>query len=897
MTRLVARLAILLLPTRFRQAYGREVLSFVEQQRTESGYRGWLGAVRLCRDTACDVGATAQRLRREQRHARRLIRNASPHVHAFPTRSRRQVDIMLQDLRQALRLFVHRPGVAWPAVLTLALGIGGASLVGGLIDGLVVRPFAYPEPDRLVSIGVTFPRVSDRQRFIEAISPLEAADIASLRSLENVVSFDLGNRNISGGDVPERVFTALVLGDPFPTLGMTPVVGRGFTREELAPGGPRAAVISHRTWHSRFGGDPAIVGRAIGVNGEPTVVVGVMPAQLLLIGADLWLPLAASPSDWPRTARQFTVLARLRPGATREEANAELSTLAARTAKDYGSEFQEYARWRLTAVPWAEVLTESLRPAAKLLAAAMAFMLLFVCANVSSLQVTRLSTRQRELAVRMALGASRWRVTRELLTESLVLAAAGCALGLAVAAAGLAGSTALLPDGIAALGIAASFSGRVLAAGIALSILAAVAIAVLPAMLIGRMRAGDSLKADSRGTTAGRRPHRMRQALVVVEIAVALVLLVGAGLMAHTLRELQRLDPGVNTANVLTMRVTLPAQKYRDVAITHFFGDLVSRLKATPGVVGAAAASQFPPSVFSSTRFRIAGRQQRPDSLPNADLTIVTPGAFDVLGVPLRAGRSLAETDRAGAPPVVVVNESFAKRYYPGESAVGQRIATGDENEARWWEIVGVVGDTRGRGMAAGPEPEIYMTLEQDPDRWNQLFLLVRTAGNPSLMLPTVRRLIAAIDREQPVYAIRTLEDAFAATTVQHRMSTILLAVFAGLAVVLAALGVYAVMAQSVAARRQEIGIRMALGAASADVVRMITGQALWLLLIGAGLGLTGGIALGRVASSLLVGTSPSDPTVLGVVTAVLVATGLAAGWVPARRASRIDPASALRTE
>ena len=332
MTRLVARLAILLLPARFRQAYGREVLGFVEQQRTESGYRGWLGAVRLCRDTAWDVGATALRLRREQRHARRLIRNASPHVHAFPTRSRRQVDIMLQDLRQAFRLFVHRPGVAWPAVLTLALGIGGAGLVGGLIDGLVVRPFAYPEPDRLVSIGATFPRVSDRQRFIEAISPLEAADIASLRSLENVVSFDLGNRNISGGDVPERVFTALVLGDPFPTLGMTPVVGRGFTREELAPGGPRAAVISHRTWHSRFGGDPAIVGRAIGVNGEPTVVVGVMPAELLLIGADLWLPLAASPSDWPRTARQFTVLARLRPGATRAEANAELSTLAARTA-------------------------------------------------------------------------------------------------------------------------------------------------------------------------------------------------------------------------------------------------------------------------------------------------------------------------------------------------------------------------------------------------------------------------------------------------------------------------------------------------------------------------------------------------------------------------------------
>jgi putative ABC transport system permease protein len=268
-----------------------------------------------------------------------------------------------------------------------------------------------------------------------------------------------------------------------------------------------------------------------------------------------------------------------------------------------------------------------------------------------------------------------------------------------------------------------------------------------------------------------------------------------------------------------------------------------------------------------------------------------------VLGIPLRSGRRLAEADRAGAPLVVVVNESFAKRYYPGVSALGQRIATGDESQARWLEIVGVVGDTRGRGMTADPEPEMYVTLEQDADRWNQLFLLVRTAGEPALMVPTVRRLIAEIDREQPVYAIQTLEEAFAATTLQHRVSTILLGVFAGLAVVLAALGVYAVMAQSVAARRQEIGIRMALGAAKGDVVRMVIGQALRLLLVGAGLGVAGGIALGRIASSLLVGTSSSDPAVLGVVTAALVAIGLAASWVPARRASRIDPASALRTE
>ena len=401
----------------------------------------------------------------------------------------------------------------------------------------------------------------------------------------------------------------MVLGDPFPTMGMAPVVGRGFSREELGPGGPRAAVISHRVWHSRFGGDPAILGRAITVNGEPTPVVGVMPPELLLIGTDLWLPLAASPSNWPRTARQFTVLARLAPDATRAEANAELSTLAARTIADHSAEFRGLRRLAAGRVAVGRSAHQSCDRPRNCWRSPMAFMLLFVCANVSSLQVARLSTRQRELAVRMALGASRWRITRELVTESLVLALTGGALGLAVAAAGLRGATALLPDRVTMLGISPAFSGRVLVVGLVLSLLTALAIAVVPSTLIGRINSGDSLKADGRGATQGRRSYRVRQSLVVVEIAVALVLLVGAGLMAHTLGQLQRLDPGVNTANVLTMRLTLPAEKYKDAAITRFFTDLVSRLNATPGVDGAAVASQFPPSVFSSARFRIVGRQ------------------------------------------------------------------------------------------------------------------------------------------------------------------------------------------------------------------------------------------------------------------------------------------------
>ena len=894
MTPLLARAALLLVPVRFRSRYRREIVHDIQAMRDEPAYRGIGGRARLWAEVLSDMAATGRRLRADQRGARRAAR-AAANIHPFPSRPRRLVEPVLNEIRQALKLFVTRPAYAWPAVFTIALGIGGAGLVGGLIDGLVLRPFAYPDPDSLVSVGVTFPKVSDRERVIEAISPLEVEDIAGLRSLERVIAFDLGNRDISGGDVPERVFTALLLGDPFRTLGMSPVLGRGFTAEELGPGGPRAAVISHRTWVSRFGADPAVLGRAVAVNGTPTPIVGVMPPELLLVGTDLWLPLGARATDWPRTARQFTVLARLAPQRTLDEANAELATLARRIALDHGRELREYDGWRLAATRWSDVLAGRMKPAAALLAAATACLLLFVCANVSSFQITRLSTRQRELAVRMALGASRFRVARELLVESLVIGLAGGALGLAVAAWGLRASGALLPAQLGMLGVQPAFSTRVFAAGLLLSVVSAALVAILPAMLLGRIGSGDALRADGRGTTGGRRPHRLRQGLVVVELAVALVLLVGAGLMAHTMAMLQQRHPGVDVDRVLTMRLTLPREKYHGPDIPAFFTRLVDRLEAVPGVVGAAAMSQFPPNVFGSMRFSLPGAAPSGE-LPSADRTLVTPTAFEVLGIPLRRGRLLTPADRQGAVPVIVVNEAFARRYFPERDAVGQRII-GEGDSRPIWEIVGVVGDTLGRGVTSAPEPELYMTVEQGPPEYNQHFLVIRTAGDPTAQLPAVRRVVAELDAQQPVYAIQTLEEAFAASILQQRATALVLLVFAGLAALLAAGGVYAVTAQSVAARRTEIGIRMALGAAGRTVSRMIVSQTLRLLAIGAIIGLAGGIALGRLASSLLFGTSPTDPLVLAGVTTSLILLGAAAGWIPAHRASRIDPAMALRDE
>jgi putative ABC transport system permease protein len=890
------RALLLLYPRWFRRAYGPELLTTIEDQRTEPCYAGLAGGLRFWREVAGDAVSSALRIRSQRPHSApaRSARASSPAAAVICFRQS-QVDVMWQDVRNAIRLFWRRPAFAGAAVLTLGLGIGGTSLIFGLVDALVLTPFSYPEPGRLVGVGVTFPKVNGREGFIEALSPPEYLDIRGARSLRHVIAFDLGNRNISGGDTPERVFTALLFGDPFETLGMRPAVGRGFTREELRPGGPQVAVLSHRIWQTRFGGERSLVGRAIRVNGTPTTVVGVMPPGLLLIGTDLWMPLSADPSEWTRDRRQFSILARVAPGFSRADADAELATIAARTTATYGGQFREYNGWRLRAVPWAEALTQPMRTAARLLLAAVLFVLVIVCASVASLQIARVSTRQRELAVRAALGAGRLRMARELLTESAVLAVAGCLFGLAVAAGGLKLATAFLPGQLISLGIEPSFNLRLLVVGGLVALLSALLVGLLPAIVASRINSQDWLRADARGVSAGAGSQRVRQGLVILELSLALVLLVGAGLMARTLWQLQRVDPGVDTHHVLTMRLTLPREKYEGEGVTRFFQQLVDRLESSPGVTGAAMASQYPPGIFLGTRVRIDGQDSSPGSIPNANVTVVTPNLFRVLGIPLRAGRVLAPSDRAQTTPVAVVNESFVRRYLPGANPVGRRIATGTAAEPQWMEIVGVVGDTRGRGLAFDPEPEVYMPMDQDKGAWNQLFLLTRTVGEPSLALPSIRRVVSGLDPDQPIYAIQTLKEAFAASILQQRASLLLLGVFAALAVILSAIGIYAVVSYAVTTRTQEIGIRMALGANQGDVVRLVVRQVLRLLSMGVVLGLLGGVAVGRLASTLLVGTRPEDPVTLGLVTLLLAGVGLLAGYLPARRASRIDPSVALR--
>ena len=809
------------------------------------------------------------------------------------------METLVQDVRYACRQFVRRPGFTAIAVLSLALAIGGNSLIFGLLDGFVFNPFPYPEPDRLVAIGATFPKVSSDTTYIEALSPAEYADIKRSDAFSHLGGFDLGNRNISGGDVPERVFTALLLDDLFPVIGMRPALGRGFTPEELAPKGPPAAIISHRLWQSRFGGDPAILSRSIRIGGEAASIVGVMPRGLVLIGTDLWIPWGADTASMPRNARQFTIVGRLKPEATIARANIQLATIAGQVQQAEVSRFKEYEGWRMTATPWAAALLQDLRPAAFILLGAIGLVLLIACANLTNLMLSRSTTRNRELAVRLALGAARWRLARQLLTESLLLAAAGAAIGVFIAYIGLGFAGALIPSQFVMLDLNASLNGRVLTWSALLALLAGAIVAVLPALQAARTDPHESLKSDGR-SGQGRASGRIRQALVVAEIALSVVLLLGAGLLMRSFLKLQGTDLGFQPQGVLTMRLTLPQQKYRTgEAITSFFEELTRRVQATPGVSSAAMVSQFPPTGFSASQIEVEGMAADGSTLPTANTTIASRDYFKTVQIPLLKGRSFDQRDAAGADPRVIVNQAFVSRYLASKEPVGARIRMAGRGgpPRQWSEIVGVVGDARNNGTGAPVRPEVFVPMEQGRDAWNQLFLLVRASQDPAALLPSVRAAVASIDPEQPVYLIQTMEEAVAVSSFQQRIAAMLLSIFAGVALVLAAIGIYGVMSYSVAARTQEIGVRMAVGAERADVLGLVLWQVARLSAIGLVVGLLLLAAASKLVSQLLYGIEASDPLTIVGVTLLLGSVAMLAAWGPAWRASRVDPIQALRYE
>jgi len=808
---------------------------------------------------------------------------------------------LAQDLRYAWRTVRKSPGIALVVIVSLALGIGANSLIYSVVDGIVLRPFPYPNADRLVAVGVTYPAMNGERRFIETISPPEYNDIrAGVTSLDKLFAFDLGNRNISGGDQPERVFTGFIWGDPMASIGVRPMLGRGFRIEETTSRGPSIGVISHRVWQSRFGGDTAIVGKSIRVNGEPTEIVGVMPPGFLLAGTDLWLPMGVDPSAFPRQARQWTVIGRLRDGATLEQANVEMKALAGRIEREYGRERKEYAGFRMELDTWTNAVVGEFKPAATILLGAVALVLLIACANIASLLLARATARQRELAVRRALGAGRFRIARQLLTESVLLALVGGGVGLAIAYSLLGPTSSLFPDQLPSAGISAAINGRVLLYTLVAAVASGLLFGVAPTMQGIRGGGREWLTGEGAAgrltTSAGGR--RVRNAFVVAEIALSLMLLVGAGVLLRSFARLQGVDPGLDTRNVLTMRLSLPREQYKNDAVGVFFEEVSRRLAAVPGVRAAGATTQFPPSNGFTTQIAVDGQSTTSEQLPMVDITNIAGDYFTSLGYKLRAGRLLAATDDDKAPTVAVVNESAARKYFGGGSAVGRRFALGDSKTPRWIEVVGVVSDARNRGLAAPTAPEVFVPVRQQVAGWNnQLFLTIRTQSDPLAMLPAVRRTITSLDPMQPVYLIRTLDGAFAEAVSQRRAAMLLITIFAGVALVLAAVGIYGLMSYMVNERTHEIGIRMALGAAGGDVLGLVVRQTLRLVVIGAVVGIAGALALGRALTSLVFEVRPSDPTTLMVVTLLLMLVALAATLVPALRATRVTPLVALRRE
>jgi len=805
----------------------------------------------------------------------------------------------LQDVRFAVRTAVRNPGFALVAVLTLGLGIGANTLVFSAVDGVVLNPFNFPDPDRLVGVGSAYPRQGTPLGFVENLSPAEFQDIASeSRTLQDVVAWDMGNRQIATADLAQNIFTGFWWGDGLRTLGVEPELGRGFLPEEIEAG-ERVVVLSHRLWQASFGSDPSTVGSTLSINGNPYTVVGIMPSGTLLYGMDMWMPMSVGPEVFPRSRRQFQVMGRLAPGADLTAANAELEGLARRVEQAYGAEIDEYEGWSLVASTWTDINTGRLQGIAWILLASSGFLLLMVCTNVASLVLARLSGRQHELAVRRAMGAEGGRLTSLLLSESLVLAVLGGGVGVGLAFGGIqaldnvmASISLPIPGGV-------SLNQRVLAFNLAVSLLAGLLLGVLPAWQAARTGVQAALRGESPGATGSAGRLRTQRIFVGVQVAMAVVLLTAGGLLVRSGLALQRVEMGFSPESVLTMRLTLPWDEYEGEAIVQFFQDLDAEIEAIPGVVQASATTQLPPRVFRWVEWGMPGSTAPGgDQLPGSYLTQALDDYFSTLGITLERGRLFDARDEFGGPFAAVVNQTFAKRYFPGGEPIGQTIRLGGlDSDAPEMQIVGIVGDTRNRGLERPAMPEVFVSARQAAGTDNQLYLAVRTDGEPRTVLPAIRDRVRSLDPDQPVYAISTLEESFTQQLVARTAATRSLALFALFALILAAVGIYGVVTYAVGARTREIGLRVALGADSGSVRRLMVRQALLPVMLGLGAGAAGSFAAGNLLGSLLVGIGPQDPVTLVVVVGLLLSVAAGASYLPARRASGLDPVEALRGE
>jgi putative ABC transport system permease protein len=813
-----------------------------------------------------------------------------------------------QDLRYGVRTLRKSPGLVAAAVLSLALGIGANTTLFSVIDAVLLRPLPYPEPERLVMLWQTQPAQS---RFKELPSPPNLLDwLERNEAFEALAGWMNSSMILRSEQESEHIQVARVTGGFFAVAGIEPVLGRSFFPQEVAQGvydqaaisrggGERAAVISHGLWKRRFGGDPAAVGQILRLDDGNARIVGVLPAGFEFPDRDmaLWMPVDFR-NHKGRDQHFLPAAGRLRAGWTLEQAQAEMDRLAAELAEQYPEANQG---WGIRLMPMHEELVEGVRPGFLVLFGAVVLVLLIACANVASLLLARAVARQQEVAVRVALGASRSRLIRQFLTESLLLAGAGAALGVVLASWALAALTGLNPSDIPRIG-QVHLDGRVLAFTLGMTALTGIVFGLAPALQGSKPDPGGALaEGGLRGSTAGPRGQRTRRLLVIGEVALALILLVGAGLLLRSFVRLNVVDPGFDAKNALVLRISLDRGRYgaRDGSGPHprdYFRGLMERIEALPSVKSAGGVSALPMNPVNVDFDRPYWREGEtpPPGGPNqADVRLATPHYFDAMGMRLLRGRSFTAQDGPESPLVVVVNQSLARRVWPGQEAVGRRLVVDYIRGARTYEVVGVVNDLHFYDLRREPRPEMYFPHAQIS--YLGLNVVVRTNEDPASLAPVLERVVRELDPLQPVHSVATLEELLAESLARDRFLMSLLGSLAAVALLLAATGIYGVMAYLVSQRTHEIGVRMALGAQRKDAFAMVLRQSLMLSASGAAIGLLAAYGLSRGIAGLLFGISPTDPATFAGVAGLLGAVAVLAGWMPARRAASIDPMDALR--
>jgi putative ABC transport system permease protein len=811
-----------------------------------------------------------------------------------------------QDLRQGARMLVKKPGFTLIAALTLGLGIGAATAIFSVVDAVLLRPLPYKEPERIALVEQRQPKLG----WSGGVSAPEMLDyISGNETFAEMAGYGIINLNLTGEREPRRIEVARVSPSLFPLLGVSPLLGRGFSTEEDEVGKNRVVALSEGLWRKHFGADPNVIGRAVKLDEAPYTVVGVMPSRLRFpptgdayVGSvELWTPLALTDDEKKARRRDsnFNLIGRLKPGVEIEQAQANMAAVAARIERQYPDIYQGNIRITATAVGLAQRTTQNVRAVVLMLFGAVGLVLLIACANIANLQLARAAARRREIAIRSALGASPWRIARQTLTESLLLALGGGVVGALITAWALDLIVKFGPENTPRLS-EVSLDPRALGFTLLVTLLTGLLFGLAPALQGARISLTKALNESGRASgsagAGGREVARFRNMLVILETALAVVLLVGAGLLINSFVRLLRTPPGFNPEGVIVARTTLPEARYPEAERGKVvYRQALERIATLPGVEQVSVASALPLASDWQIGFLVEGGGAR--DYHTAYGSWVSNDFFRAMGIPLKSGRVFNDEDRADTTPVVVINETMARRFWPGQDVVGKRIRWGGWNPPGGLTIAGVVADVKFSSLETETPQTIYMPVFQIPRIRRDAIFIARTTADPSSLAAAMRREIVAVDPDLPVYDVRTMNQVIAESVAQRRFAMELLAIFAFASLTLAALGLYSALSYSVTQRTREIGVRMALGGTRLDALKLVVGQGMKMAMIGAIAGLMASLALTRLMKGLLFGVSASDPFTLVLAVLLLTIVALLACWVPARRATKVDPMVALRCE